>query len=72
MKQIPYYERDVDFDALAKDDPEFAAVAVIAKSKGFIDFQNPRIVQYQNSTRSKQTNVIIALTYHADNWPDHS
>lgn len=46
MKQFPYYERDVDFDALAKQDADFAAIAQSAKTKGFIDFQNPKIVQY--------------------------
>ncbi|CZT19704.1 uncharacterized protein RCC_05556 [Ramularia collo-cygni] len=45
MKQIPYYERDVDFEALAKQDADFAAIAQTAKSRGFIDFRNPKIVQ---------------------------
>ncbi|CAK4031100.1 hypothetical protein DOTSEDRAFT_42114 [Lecanosticta acicola] len=45
MKQMPYYERDVDFDDLAKRDPNFAAISKQGKQKAFIDFQNPKIVQ---------------------------
>lgn len=54
MKQVPYYERDVDFDDLAKQDPDFAAISQHGKRKGFIDFQNPKIVQFVHK-RPKQT-----------------
>jgi hypothetical protein len=46
MKDIPYYAKDVDFDQLAKNDPDFAAIAQPAKQKGFINFKDPKVVQY--------------------------
>ena len=44
-EQFPYYDHDVDFDELARRDPAFAAISTEAKKNGFIDFQNPQIVQ---------------------------
>lgn len=46
MKEIPYYSRDVDFDSLAKHDPEFAKISQQGKRNGFINFQDAKIVQY--------------------------
>ena len=40
-----YYSRDVDFDALAKNDADFAAISKSAKQDGWIDFHDPKVVQ---------------------------
>ncbi|KXT08978.1 hypothetical protein AC579_4025 [Pseudocercospora musae] len=40
-----YYSQDVDFEALAKADPEFAAVSATGKREGWIDFHDPKVVQ---------------------------
>ncbi|USW50081.1 Putative METTL16/RlmF family, S-adenosyl-L-methionine-dependent methyltransferase [Septoria linicola] len=40
-----YYSRDVDFNALAKDDADFAAISKAAKQDGWIDFHDPKVVQ---------------------------
>ncbi|EME47775.1 hypothetical protein DOTSEDRAFT_42114 [Dothistroma septosporum NZE10] len=45
MRQIPYYDRDVDFDDLAKRDPDFATISQHGKRDGFINFQDTKIVQ---------------------------
>lgn len=41
-----YYDGDVDFDVLAAKDPDFAALCKVAKDKRWVDFQNPKVVQY--------------------------
>ena len=46
MKQVPYYDRDVDFDELAKRDPDFTTISQHGKRDGFINFQDTKIVQY--------------------------
>ncbi|KAK4506114.1 hypothetical protein PRZ48_004079 [Zasmidium cellare] len=62
MKQIPYYSRDVDFDDLAKHDPEFAAISQKGKRDGFINFQDPEIVQQlTKSLLKKDFNLHISL-----------
>lgn len=43
--QVPYYDRDVDFDDLAKRDPDFATISQHGKRDGFINFQDTKIVQ---------------------------
>ena len=45
-RQIPYYTQDVDFDDLAKRDPEWADICKSAKQSKWIDFQDPNIVLY--------------------------
>lgn len=45
MKNLPYYDRDVDFDDLAKRDPDFAIISQHGKRDGFINFQDTKIVQ---------------------------
>lgn len=42
-----YYDGDVDFDALAAKDADFAAICEVSKGKRWIDFQDPKIVQYE-------------------------
>lgn len=66
MKQVPYYERDVDFDDLAKRDPEFAEISQHGKRNGFIDFQDPKIVQYVHVQQSSTFNL-----HHTTNSPTH-
>lgn len=41
-----YYDGDVDFDRLAEHDADFAAVCEVSKDRRWIDFQNPKVVQY--------------------------
>ncbi|KAK5112230.1 hypothetical protein LTR62_004391 [Meristemomyces frigidus] len=41
----PYYDGDVDFDTLATKDQDFAAICQQSKTKKWIDFQNPKVVQ---------------------------
>ncbi|EMC96392.1 hypothetical protein BAUCODRAFT_70727 [Baudoinia panamericana UAMH 10762] len=41
----PYYDGDVDFDALAAEDADFAAICKVSKDKRWIDFQDPKVVQ---------------------------
>ena len=43
---LPYYDGDVDFDALAKKDKDFAAISTVSKDKRRWDFQDPKVVQY--------------------------
>jgi len=45
-RDIPSYDEDVDFEALARDDPDFAEVYDATHHK--IDFQDPKSVQYDN------------------------
>ena len=40
-----YYEGDVDFDLLAAEDADFAAICKISKDKRWVDFQDPNVVQ---------------------------
>ncbi|KAK4553783.1 hypothetical protein LTR86_009281 [Recurvomyces mirabilis] len=40
-----YYQGDVDFDVLAAQDPDFAALCQRSKNKRWIDFQDPEVVQ---------------------------
>ncbi|KAF2161122.1 hypothetical protein M409DRAFT_28452 [Zasmidium cellare ATCC 36951] len=54
MRQIPYYSRDVDFDDLAKRDPDFASISQQGKRDGFINFQDPQIVQQLTKSLLKQ------------------
>ena len=42
---MAYYEHDVDFDALAEKDQDFAAICKISKDKRWIDFKDPNVVQ---------------------------
>ncbi|KXS95410.1 hypothetical protein AC578_6778 [Pseudocercospora eumusae] len=44
-RRTDYYSKDVDFEALAKADPEFAAVSATGKREGWIDFHDPKVVQ---------------------------
>lgn len=44
-RKTDYYSRDVDFEALAKVDPDFAALSAAGKREGWIDFHNPKVVQ---------------------------
>lgn len=39
-----YYNRDVDFDDLAKRDEAWAAISAKAKAANKIDFQDPTVV----------------------------
>lgn len=48
-----YYEGgDVDFDALAAKDDDFAAVCKVSKDKRWIDFQDPKVVQYARTAHT--------------------
>ncbi|KAK5135662.1 hypothetical protein LTR08_004963 [Meristemomyces frigidus] len=40
-----YYDGDVDFDVLAEQDADFAAICRVSKDERWIDFQNPKVVQ---------------------------
>lgn len=40
-----YYDGDVDFDALARKDADFAAISQAGKERRRIDFQDPHVVQ---------------------------
>ncbi|KAK5116598.1 hypothetical protein LTR85_009223 [Meristemomyces frigidus] len=40
-----YYDGDVDFDALATKDADFAVICKVSKDKRWIDFQDPKVVQ---------------------------
>ncbi len=41
-----YYDGNVDFDALAREDKDFAAISQAGKEQRRIDFQDPHVVQY--------------------------
>lgn len=41
-----YYEQNVDFDALARNDTAWAKISTAAKYNGHLDFQDPDVVQY--------------------------
>lgn len=58
-----YYEGDVDFDTLAAKDSDFASICKISKDKRWIDFQDPKVVQYAPPRPAK-------LRVHADNMTD--
>ena len=58
-----YYEGDVDFDTLAAKDADFAAICKVSKDKRWIDFQDPRVVQYAPPFRTN-------LSGYADGIPD--
>lgn len=40
------YALNVDFDELAKDDPEWAAISKSAKDAKWLDFKDPKVVRY--------------------------
>ncbi len=44
--QKPYYAQDVDFEDLAKRDPDWAAICKTSKQTKWIDFQDPKILLY--------------------------
>ena len=44
-RSMAYYEHDVDFDALAEKDKDFAAICKVSKVKNWIDFKDPKVVQ---------------------------
>ena len=50
--KIPYYAQDVDFDDLARRDPEWAVICKTAKASKWIDFHDPKIVLYAKSCPS--------------------
>lgn len=41
-----YYDGDVDFDLLAAEDADFAAICKVSKDKRWVDFQDPNVVQW--------------------------
>jgi hypothetical protein len=43
-EQRGYYAQDVDFDDLAKRDPDWAAICKQGKETKWIDFQDPKVV----------------------------
>ncbi|KAK5700746.1 hypothetical protein LTR97_005263 [Elasticomyces elasticus] len=57
-----YYDGDVDFDKLAASDPDFAAICQISKSKRWLDFQDPKVVQQLTKTLLKSDfNLTLTL-----------
>ncbi|KAK4955776.1 hypothetical protein LTR10_006715 [Elasticomyces elasticus] len=57
-----YYDGDVDFDKLAASDPDFATICQISKSKRWLDFQDPKVVQQLTKTLLKSDfNLTLTL-----------
>ncbi|EME85676.1 uncharacterized protein MYCFIDRAFT_41101 [Pseudocercospora fijiensis CIRAD86] len=52
-RRTHYYSQDVDFEALAKVDPDFAALSATGKREGWIDFHDPEVVQTLTKTLLK-------------------
>ncbi|KAK0909063.1 hypothetical protein LTR02_004588 [Friedmanniomyces endolithicus] len=48
-----YYDGDVDFDLLAAEDADFAAICKVSKDKRWVDFQDPNVVQQLTKTLLK-------------------
>ena len=67
-RQVPYYDKDVDFDELAEKDPDWAAVCKSAKQTKWIGFQDPKVVLYvthdtRSTTRSSQLKKPLQTTH---------
>lgn len=62
FKSLPYYNCDVEFRHLSKEDPKFAAALRAASKDGFIDFQDETFVQYVTQYHLSKT--ANHLTYH--------
>ena len=43
--ETPLHALNVDFDDLAKNDPEWAAISKSAKEAKWLDFQDPKVVR---------------------------
>ncbi|KAK3651077.1 hypothetical protein LTR56_005841 [Elasticomyces elasticus] len=57
-----YYDGDVDFDKLAAEDADFSAICQISKSKRWLDFQDPKVVQQLTKTLLKSDfNLTLTL-----------
>ena len=60
----PNYENGIDFKALAKSDPEFAAI--YSANNSWVDFKNPKAVKYLHlASASTFTNSFVG------NSPSH-
>ncbi|KAK5175513.1 uncharacterized protein LTR77_000652 [Saxophila tyrrhenica] len=59
--ELPYYAQDVDFDDLAKRNPDWAAVCETARKSKWIDFQDPKVVLQLTNSLLKCDFSIAAL-----------
>lgn len=50
---VPLHALNVDFDDLAKCDPEWAAISKSAKEAKWLDFQDSKVVRYANTATTR-------------------
>ncbi|KAK1060813.1 hypothetical protein LTR33_012830 [Friedmanniomyces endolithicus] len=56
-----YYEGDVDFDLLAAEDADFAAICKISKDKRWVDFQDPNVVHDTYTDHDDPSREVLGL-----------